>query len=431
MQPQPRTAAGRLPAPSAGSARARLRSLAVEALWLGAFIAAQFALAGAAGAEPWLPANDSVIVERLREQPRDDDLHAYKLMKHRLAARPDDAALAAATAQAAIGLARRDGDPRFLGAAEAALAPWRDRPDAPRPLRVLQAILLQANHDFDAALAALDAVLRSAPDDAQARLVRASVLQVQGRYDEAQRDLDRLADQPAAARYARAARAELASLRGEPERGAAELAALAGADLDARPGRAADDDGGWLALLDAEMSERRGDSARADVAFRRALVAGRDAYTLGAYADFLLDAGRPADAARLLDDHRRADALLLRLGIAWRALGDPRWQTARADLADRFAAARLRGDTVHRREEARFRLALADDPGAALALARSNWRVQREPADLRLLIDSAAACPGCDGADAALADARDFIARNRIADRRLGAFAATPARRPA
>jgi len=50
-----------------------------------------------------------------------------------------------------------------------------------------------------------------------------------------------------------------------------------------------------------------------------------------------------------------------------------------------------RGDVVHRREEARYRLALAGDPGGALALARDNWAVQREPADLRVLADAARA----------------------------------------
>ena len=35
---------------------------------------------------------------------------------------------------------------------------------------------------------------------------------------------------------------------------------------------------------------------------------------------------------------------------------------------------------LHRREEARFRVTIEHDPAGALALARENWKVQREPA---------------------------------------------------
>jgi hypothetical protein len=60
-------------------------------------------------------------------------------------------------------------------------------------------------------------------------------------------------------------------------------------------------------------------------------------------------------------------------------------------LRARFAASRLRGDRVHLREEARFTLELLGDQRAALALARENWTLQKELADLRLLVESAVA----------------------------------------
>jgi len=58
-------------------------------------------------------------------------------------------------------------------------------------------------------------------------------------------------------------------------------------------------------------------------------------------------------------------------------------------LRARFDASRARGDTVHRREEARFQLQLNGDPKVALRLAQENWKVQREPADLRILAEAA------------------------------------------
>jgi len=46
---------------------------------------------------------------------------------------------------------------------------------------------------------------------------------------------------------------------------------------------------------------------------------------------------------------------------------------------------------LHKREEARYRLTIENDAAGALRLARENWQVQREPADLRILSEAAAA----------------------------------------
>jgi len=59
------------------------------------------------------------------------------------------------------------------------------------------------------------------------------------------------------------------------------------------------------------------------------------------------------------------------------------------ELAARFDAAMQRGDTVHQREQARFELKLRNDPSTALTLARKNWAVQKEPADIRIYLEAA------------------------------------------
>ena len=74
-----------------------------------------------------------------------------------------------------------------------------------------------------------------------------------------------------------------------------------------------------------------------------------------------------------------------------RRLDAPWWQEQAAILGERFAAATLRGDALHLREEARYRLALADDADGALRLATANWRAQREFWDARLVLESALA----------------------------------------
>jgi hypothetical protein len=86
---------------------------------------------------------------------------------------------------------------------------------------------------------------------------------------------------------------------------------------------------------------------------------------------------------------------LLRLAEAGMAMDDVlarRLATTQvAALRAKFEAAHLRGDQVHRREEARLALRLLHQPQRALQLARANWQVQKEPADARVLLEAARA----------------------------------------
>ena len=70
----------------------------------------------------------------------------------------------------------------------------------------------------------------------------------------------------------------------------------------------------------AEMAWRFGDNAAAERQFRAALALGiDDNFLLAAYADFLLENGRPTEVVALLGKWSRSDTLLLRLALAARA----------------------------------------------------------------------------------------------------------------
>jgi len=112
--------------------------------------------------------------------------------------------------------------------------------------------------------------------------------------------------------------------------------------------------------------------------------------------------------------------LLLRLALAGQSLGAPELSGHVADLAERFAEARMRGDTVHQREEARFNLHLLKQPDDALRLAQTNWGVQREPWDARLLLEAALAADQ----PAAARPALDWLAASHLEDKHLGEVAA-------
>ena len=76
----------------------------------------------------------------------------------------------------------------------------------------------------------------------------------------------------------------------------------------------------------AEFSLVLGERDRAERHFKEALALGvNDQFLLAAYADFLLDHGRPADVVALLEDWTRSDVLLLRLALAEKALRRRLW----------------------------------------------------------------------------------------------------------
>jgi Tfp pilus assembly protein PilF len=229
---------------------------------------------------------------------------------------------------------------------------------------------------------------------------------VQGRYAEARRDCGALNGRVAPIVFL-ACDAGPASLSGAAADAYAnltdELATLRGS-AELRE---------WALTLAAEIAERRGDFDAAERHFLAARALDpRDAYLKGAYADFLLERNRPGDVLSLLANDVGNDGLLLRLTLAEQRVPAARGKFAahRADLAARFDAARRRGDSLHRREEARFRLDVEHDVPAALALARANWNVQREPPDLQILVDAARAA----GDAETLAVADQWIAATRV-----------------
>jgi tetratricopeptide (TPR) repeat protein len=344
-------------------------------------LAVVLACVSPAGATPYVPAGDAVVLERLPEKA-DPSLRALKRMRAALDAHPDRLEIALPLARKAIEASRATGDPRFLGQAEAALAPWWNAADAPAPAILMRATIKQSRHDFQGALVDLDRLVAIAPDNAQARLTRATVLAVQGRHDEALHDCARLAPRTTAL-VAAACRAGAMHDEAVAYRDLTDALSQSQGEPEVRV---------WALTLAGEIAARRGDRTVAESHFRNALALDPcDAYLKAAYADFLLDQGRARDALPLVAGDTKNDALFLRLVLAEQRLADLRasFEAHRTDLAERFDAARRRGDSVHRREEARFRLTVEHDAPGALVLARDNWTVQREPADLRILQEAA------------------------------------------
>jgi hypothetical protein len=266
-------------------------------------------------------------------------------------------------------------------------------------------VLRQYGHQFAEALTDLDAAVLAEPANAEAWSWLAAIHLVRADYPAAAHGCDGLAPLTTPL-LAAGCRAAVDSLTGHAGPAAIALALALKAATDAGP-----EERLWALTRLAEIAERRGSIAPAERAFRDALALGvADVYLQAAYADFLLDNGRPGEVLTLLKDGTRADVLLLRLAIAARAAKDPRASGWASDLAARFAAARARGDRTHEKEESRFALELQGDASRALALAQSNYAVQREPADARILLEAAVAARQPDAAT----PVREWLAANRV-----------------
>jgi len=148
----------------------------------------------------------------------------------------------------------------------------------------------------------------------------------------------------------------------------------------------------WIEGLLAESAERLGDWRAVEAHYRKALaLAPDDNFLLVAYADFLLDRGRPSEVLTLLAGDAQSDTAYLRLVLAHVMLKSPDLPRYTWVMAARFEALAQRGDDLFGREQVRFALDAQKDPGAALDLARENWKVQRAPWDARVYLEAALA----------------------------------------
>lgn len=387
---------------------ARLRMLLVAALLCTPLHAGR--------TSPSIPTSDGMVLEQVPGS-REMSGIALRRLNTALALNRNNSVLAVQVARLDLEQSRKLGDPRYLGRAEAALSPWPVAASATPPdILLLYSIVQQSNHDFTGSLATLARVIAAKPDSVQAWLVRAAVHQAQADYKAASRDCG----QVASGRLGLVPDTCTASVMSLTGRATVALRAIAiSLQQNAAEARSQPPIAVWTLTLEAETADRLGDPS-AETYYRQALaIDPDDPYLLGAWSDWLLDHGRPLDVVALLADRTRIDPLLLRLALAEQQT--KRGQLARHldELEARFDASRLRGETVHRREEARYMLALRHRPIEALALAQANWTVQREPADARILLEAAIAA----GRPGTAAPVRAWLSDNGVQDPRLAELA--------
>ncbi|GJL54886.1 MAG: hypothetical protein NPIRA02_20180 [Nitrospirales bacterium] len=333
-------------------------------------------------AEPYIPQDDSVVLEQLPVS-RDPQIKKLRRLRTQLSKHPEDLTLAVQLARAYLHLGQTKADPRYDGYAKSALASWWNMTQPPPEVLILRATLRQRQHDFDRALQDLSLVINDQSNHAQAWLTRAVIYQVRGNYQDARQSclpLLRLTN----TLISTACLANAMSMNGHALESYHSLQRSIEQDSSSTPQEKL-----WALTILAETATRLGKYPEAEQYFQEALTIEReDTYLLGAYSDFLLDQGRPKDVHVLLKNQTLPDGLLLRLTLAEHQLNSSTRDKHVETLKARFAENRLRGEARHLREEARFTLHLLHQPKHALKLALENWNIQREPWDARMVLET-------------------------------------------
>lgn len=363
---------------------------------------------------PRTPTQDAVVIERLPFRAGDSRARALADLRANVLKAPDDAAAAVKLAQAYFNLAQARGDPRYVGYADAIVARFSAQNAQMTPdMLMTRGMLRQYRHDFAEALADFAAMLALDPDQAIAHAWRGAIYLVEAQYINAGQECAALLRMQRTVLHGGCS-GLLQAYTGQLAGGYATLQQALTTTSD-------DDRRRWLLTRLGEVATWNGQPAKAERHYRDAVALGQDdGYLLAAWADFLLDNQRPAEVVKLLSSWEASDGLLLRLAEAEALLQLPEAAAHIQALDDRFAAAKLRGDTTHRAEEARFQLRLRKNPGLALAVAAANYQVQKEPRDARVLLESALAAKNVEGAKAAI----DWLQSSGFEDANMRSLAA-------
>ncbi len=324
---------------------------------------------------------------------------------------PDSAPALADQVQAFLLQARSQGDPRYLGYAQALFERWPESRMTDR-LKILRATLNQSLHRFESAREELTDILNESNSNrqqvTQARLTLANLELVQGHYESAHSHCQQLAnDFPGL--IAASCLAQVEARTGHAETAYQSLHA------QTRQSPASDATSqiwalGTLADIAAQLGR-----PEAEQHWRQVLaLAPDDLYTRTQLADWLLERGENKAVIKLTDAYEQVDSLAVIRAIAMKRHKHTDAGRLSAMLEERFTEARWRGTLLHQRDLARYALEIEGDAETALTHALANWQDQREPLDTRLLLRAAESA----GNDPVAADVRAWLDKHDQRDAR-------------
>src|SRR5262245_18468660 len=138
-------------------------------------------------AAPFTPASDAEVLERVPARSNDPRVREMEEKRAAWLRNPKDPELAVRLARRWYDEALAQGDPRYVGYAQAALGAWWSDRAPPVSVRIQRAKVLQYGHRFDEALVDLEGAERVEPDDPEAWANSAAIRMVQANYAGARR----------------------------------------------------------------------------------------------------------------------------------------------------------------------------------------------------------------------------------------------------
>jgi len=279
-------------------------------------------------------------------------------------------------------LGREKSDPRYFGYAEALLSPYLINNNLPEQSIIHWADILQHRHDFDQALKVLNSLADKRSENPQVYLMRAIIHISRGEYDLALNNCKSLITR-ATHLVTVSCVAQVKSLTGELQKSFELLRQTL--DLSKDSDR---EEKIWAITLLGDMAVRIGKFSIAEKYYQQVLMLNNhDYYVLASYADLLLKQHQFDRVISLLREFTYVDKLLLRLAQASFKTGDDLSEKYIAQLESGYRLNELRGEKVHLRDQAIFYFSVKSNLEKALSLAKRNWKFQKEPADIKLLLN--------------------------------------------
>ncbi|MCA9257842.1 MAG: hypothetical protein KDA61_01525 [Planctomycetales bacterium] len=373
-----------------------------------AFVA-WYACEAAIAAEPYLPQSEDQVLLSLPIAAFGDGPDLPQL-RNQLAEAGDDPQAAVRLARRCLKLGAATGDARYYGHSRAAIAPWWNESrwtDETLDVLRIRAKLRERNHEYAEALADLATLLGRSPRDAQAWLETANLHRVRGDYEQAQLACEALAEF-ADPFVMTLCRAPLLTVTRGPLQALKSLDAMLPVAEVSSPESVT-----WILTMQGEAALAAGLSDVAERKFKQVLASEpENRYVARAYAEQLIESGRPSDALNLVASRRQDDGLLLCEALAARACGDAQLVAELQQvIADRFAEVRLRGDVPLGRFESIYVREFEHDASRALRLALDNWNLQKEPHDTEAVLRAAIAAHDKDAAE----PVANFVRRHDVA----------------
>jgi len=297
---------------------------------------------------------------------------------------PQNIDTATSSARAAILVAIRQGDLRWLGNAKAMLKPWWEQQGIPSETLFIRALIRQGVHDFEGALSDLDAAISKDPQQPEFWAWRFAIYMVKSDIAKARKECSALGSRFGPLEQ-EGCDAVLLYRTGNPH-----SAIIALDRLFRHPNYQGQHSQEWLAFHRGEALRTAGDRNSARRVWESYLKAGVAGHGLRvALIDLLNRDGKYAEAWRINHQTPRSDALLVAAIQSAQGLKNDQERSLIAELEQRLRQQKARGDSINERPIIKYQLMIKKDAKAALRMAQASWKTEREPADALLFAEAA------------------------------------------